>query len=569
LKEVIAMLVRLKRLLFLTLCTAGVLGILCVGANAYTYPTMPSNWQNVEVTIGSVTLPLAEYPSGSYFDPEKDTMTVAQQQQYGITAGKDIWLRGWQCVGFARYVYTAAFYKYPQNATIDNHLAYDYASSIYYRNMIEEVLGTKTLSAGYSASTLKTLFTACQPGAVMRVGGHSMVLMAIYDDGFLIYDANFSDSNQVSVRKYTWQSFVDTFGGRNILALQMPKYYPGYSYSTGSGSTSTASYTLDTSTAGTYRVYNCTTLNVRSAPTTSSSKVGGIASGTVIEALGSYGDWYAINYNSVRCWVYGDYLKASLGQLTVTFDANGGTASFTNGSYEKGVTFGNLPTATKTDRELLGWYDGTTLYTAGSQVPNSDTLTLKAKWCVLGFRDVAETSWYAGYVERAAKAGLISSATSFNPDAYTKRADFVVVLSREYQRETGVTINGSGSKIFADVTSSDYFNTAVGWAYNCGVVQGVSDTIFSPDGNVTREQIATYLYRYVQYTGKSGVYYGSSLIYGFNDGANVSNYAVDAMNWALSIGLFEGDGNGNLNPKGYAKRSEMVTIMSRFMDYVG
>jgi hypothetical protein len=297
--------------------------------------------------------------------------------------------------------------------------------------------------------------------------------------------------------------------------------------------------------------------------------VGGIASGTLIQVLGSYGDWYAINYNSVQRWVYVDYLKAYQGDLTVTFDANGGTASSTSESYEKGATFGTLPTATKTNRELLGWYDGSTLYTAGSQVPDSDTLTLKAKWCVLGFRDVAETSWYAEYVERAAKAGLISTSSSFNPEAYTKRADFVVVLSREYQRETGASITGYGSKIFADVTSSDYFNAAVGWAYNCGIVQGVSNTIFSPNGNVTREQIATYLYRFVQYTGKSSEYYGSSLIYSYQDGSSVSNYAVDAMNWALSIGLFEGDGNGNLNPKGYAKRSEMVTIMARFMDYIG
>jgi hypothetical protein len=569
-KEVVTMRMRLKRFLFMTLCTAGLLGILCAGANAYTYPTMPSDWQSVKVTIGDVTLPLAEYPSGSYFSSEKDTMTVAQQQQYGITAGKDIWLRGWQCVGFARYVYTAAFYKYPQNATIDNHLAYDYASSVYYRNMIEEVLGTKTLSAGYSASTLKTLFTACQPGAVFRVTGHSMVLMAIYDDGFLVYDANFSDSNQVSVRKYTWQSFVDSFGARDITALQMPKYYPGYSYSTGGSSTSsTTTYTLDTSTAGTYRVYNCSTLNVRSGPGTSFERVTEIASGVIVEALGSYGNWYAISYNGTQRWVYGDYLTPYQGELTVSFDADGGAASFSTGTYQKGVRFGNLPTATKTDRELVGWYDGDALYSSDSTVPDVDGLALKAKWCVLGFRDVLETSWYASYVERAAKAGLISATSSFNPEANTKRCDFVAVLSREYQRETGNTISGDGSSVFTDVASSDYYNVAVGWAYSTGVVKGVSETQFSPYGEVTREQIATYLYRFVRYVGIDSEYYGQSLIYDFVDGASVSNYAVDAMNWAVSVGLFQGDENGNLNPQGYAKRCEMVTIMDRFMDYIG
>jgi hypothetical protein len=288
-----------------------------------------------------------------------------------------------------------------------------------------------------------------------------------------------------------------------------------------------------------------------------------------VEVLGSYGDWYAINYNEVQRWVYVDYLTPYSGELIVTFDANGGSASFTTGTYQKGVSFGNLPTATKTDRQLLGWYNGDTLYSASSQVPDAETMTLKAKWCVLGFRDVAETSWYAGYVERAAKAGLISVTDSFNPNGNTKRCDFVTVLSREYQRETGKTITGNGSGIFNDVASSSYYNVAVGWAYSNGIVKGVSDTQFSPNSDVTREQIATYLYRFAQYIGIIDGYYGSSLIYQFKDGASVSNYAVDAMNWAVSIGLFEGNNYGNLNPKGTAKRCEMVTIMARFMDYMG
>jgi hypothetical protein len=297
--------------------------------------------------------------------------------------------------------------------------------------------------------------------------------------------------------------------------------------------------------------------------------VTGLPSGTLVEVLGSYGSWYAINYNGVQRWVYADYLTPYQGDLTVTFDANGGTASYTTGTYQRGLSFGNLPTATKTDRELVGWYSGSTLYTAGSQVPDADTLTLKAKWCVLGYLDVDETSWYAEYVERAAKAGLISDGDSFSPDGITKRCDFVTVLSREYQRETGTSISGNGSQIFTDVQSSDFYNAAVGWAYDSGIVKGVSATRFSPDGDVTREQIATYLYRFVRYMGISSEYYGSSLIYNFKDGASVSNYAVDAMNWAVSIGLFQGDSAGNLNPQGNAKRSEMVTIMARFMDYVG
>lgn len=83
---------------------------------------LPSDVSSLQVTIGDVTLPLAEYPDGAYFDPEKSTMTVAEQSQYGIHVGGDLNLRGWECVGFARYVYAALFYKYPQDATMDNQL---------------------------------------------------------------------------------------------------------------------------------------------------------------------------------------------------------------------------------------------------------------------------------------------------------------------------------------------------------------------------------------------------------------------------------------------------------------
>ena len=116
---------RLRHALTCALCMAALISLYCIGASAYTYSSnLPSDVSSLQVTIGDVTLPLAEYPDGAYFDPEKSTMTVAEQSQYGINVGGDLNLRGWECVGFARYVYAALFYKYPQDATMDNQLAY-------------------------------------------------------------------------------------------------------------------------------------------------------------------------------------------------------------------------------------------------------------------------------------------------------------------------------------------------------------------------------------------------------------------------------------------------------------
>lgn len=557
--------IHLKRLVLMGACIMALLGLLAVGANAYTYPSMPSNWEDVEVTVGTVTMPFASYPTGAYFDPDKSTMTVEEQQQYGFNLGRTLDLRGWECVAFARYAYAALFYKYPQDASIDTSLAYGYSNNYAYVNMIEEVLGTRTLSPGYSASTLKTLFTSCKPGAVMRVGGHSMVLMAIFDDGCLIYDANYSSDNEVSVRKYTWDSFVSTFGGREMSALQMPAYYPGYSYSTGG---SDDGYDIDTSTAGVYEVYNCTELNVRVRPSTSATRVGSLTSGTMVQVIGTYNGWAKINYQNVLRWASMDYLRIKPMDVTVTFDANGGQASYSSATYQAGDAFGSLPTATKSNRTFAAWSDNGTIYTESSTVPSVSTLLLKAQWCILDYRDVLETDWYASYVEEAYNRGLISRDSQFSPDRSASRCEVVTVLGREYERETGDEIANSGNTGYSDVPSNSYYAPYVAWGTDLGIVKGMGGDIFDPDRSVTKEQIAVFLYRFGVYRGvitESQV--DSSVLQQFDDGSSVSDYAVNAVSWAVHAGILKGNDQNCLNPQSPAKRSEMITMFTRYIDY--
>ena len=144
------MLRRLKQAVTSALFVAAIVCLFCAGANAYTYSAnLPSDISSLKVTVGGISMPLERYPDGSYFSSSKQYMTTEEQKDYGLNVGSDLWLRGSQCVGFARYVYTALFYGYPADATIDNNLAYQVGSgtgnTIYYTNVIYSTLGT-TLS---------------------------------------------------------------------------------------------------------------------------------------------------------------------------------------------------------------------------------------------------------------------------------------------------------------------------------------------------------------------------------------------------------------------------------------
>ena len=558
---------RLKRLALICGCVTMLLCMFALGANAYTYESMPSNWEELTVTVGNVTMPLERYPAGTVYDPEKRYMTQAEQADYGLYLGRDLDLRGWECMGFARYVYAALFFKYPQNATIDTHLASSHGASYAYDNMIEQVLGSETLEGGYSAATLKKLFTACRPGAVMRVGGHSMVLMAIFDDGFLVYDANYSSDNEVDVRMYTWDSFISVMGGRTIYALQMPKYYPGFSYSIGANGP-TEEYKIDTSTAGTYVVYDCSELNVRAKPSSSSTRVGSLKSGTLVEIMGTYNGWAKIYFGNTWCWISTDYLRPQSMDVDVTFDANGGTISYTSDTYESGSPFGTMPSGTKTDRLLVGWKGNGATYTEKSIVPSVSELLLKAQWCVLGFRDVLEDDWFAPYVERSYHMNLISDGTAFDPNSNATRSQIVTVLGREYERESGSSLPNVTCDSFGDVPDGAFYEKYCAWGAETGIVKGVDNNAFGPNINVTREQIATFLYRLAKYQlVVSGSEYDVSYLDQFNDGYKVSSYAQEPMCWAIEAGIMKGDDKNCLNPQSSATRAEMITMMVRFGDY--
>ena len=101
------------------------------------------------------------------------------------------------------------------------------------------------------------------------------------------------------------------------------------------------------------------------------------------------------------------------------------------------------------------------------------------------------------------------------------------------------------------------------WAAEESIVMGVGNDRFAPNDNITREQIATILYRYMKYLGVDVSAKGD--LSKFKDGKDVSSWAQEAMLWAQKVGLFQGDDQGNLNPRSNATRAEVATLMQRLV----
>lgn len=180
----------------------------------------------------------------------------------------------------------------------------------------------------------------------------------------------------------------------------------------------------------------------------------------------------------------------------------------------------------------------------------------------LPFTDVRESDWFYEDVAFAYENGLFAgtSDTTFSPNASMTRAMLVTVL---YRLEGEPVVSGRSG--FSDVTFNSYYEDAVTWAADNSIVNGTSTTTFSPNANVTREQMAAILYRYAQYKKYNTA--ASSSLNGFTDYATVSGYAVTPMQWSVAEKLVNGS-NGKLMPTGNATRAQVAAILHRFVENV-
>ena len=169
------------------------------------------------------------------------------------------------------------------------------------------------------------------------------------------------------------------------------------------------------------------------------------------------------------------------------------------------------------------------------------------------FRDVEGRAWYYNAVEYAAETGLFAgtSADTFSPDLAMTRGMFVTVLGRLAK----VTGDKPENTSFFDVAPGAYYAPYVEWASENGIVNGTSSTTFSPEQEITREQMVTILHRY--FGGGSPAEPKPTVL--FCDGDAVSPYAREAMSWAVARGLIVGIGD-RLEPKATATRAQVAQV---------
>lgn len=217
-----------------------------------------------------------------------------------------------------------------------------------------------------------------------------------------------------------------------------------------------------------------------------------------------------------------------------------------------------LPLADSKSVEVSYTIDGSTKGTLSFKV-NQQTASSQ-------FTDVSGSyKWAANsvdfmYMNDIIKGNNTKNPKLFGPGAKMTRAMLVTVL---YRAAGEPTVTGITNK-FTDNKQGQYYYNAVLWASNMGIVNGATATTFDPNGNVTREQIAAILYRY---EGSPTV---TGSLSGYPDQAQVSSFAVTAMQWAVGTGIITGvtsGGRTTLSAKGNATRAQVAVMLHRFLTF--
>lgn len=201
--------------------------------------------------------------------------------------------------------------------------------------------------------------------------------------------------------------------------------------------------------------------------------------------------------------------------------------------------------------------DGTYSFTMPSGTAN---VYVRFSGSGLPFADVPSGSWYYDDIAYVYDAGLMTglTATAFGPNLSTTRGMIVTILWR--MENEPAAKHGCP---FADVRRGSYYEQAIAWASENGIVTGFDSSTFAPDRAITREQLAAILFRFAAYRGMDAVTLRENLS-SFQDQAAISAYAVSALNWAVGEGLMQGTGD-KLEPTGNATRAQVAAMLRRFM----
>ena len=260
-------------------------------------------------------------------------------------------------------------------------------------------------------------------------------------------------------------------------------------------------------------------------------------------------------------------------QHTLTFDAGNGSEPGTI-DVDEGGTVSELPTPVKEGYKFEGWYTDEALtvpFTSETKV--TADLKLYAKWTeetkdtdtdenAWPFKDVAENDWFYSAVKYVYENKLFSGVSDdmFAPNSPLTRAMLVTVLWRaENMPEADFEVP------FNDVEADGYYYEALRWAASEGIVEGISETEFAPNDNITREQIAAIMFRYAKFKGNISEE-ESEVLLEYDDTRDIADWALDAVKYCKAEGIMLGDDTNMFNPKNNATRAETASITQRFLE---
>ncbi len=260
--------------------------------------------------------------------------------------------------------------------------------------------------------------------------------------------------------------------------------------------------------------------------------------------------------------------KPSAGHLLRNLSHGIGTADDGEKYYTNSASQGDYHVSTLSYLPDAGYMGQATIpvtyiTAAGIKTTGVIKISVSTKTDSAQFKDVTRSNvgtWAADAVDFAYHFGLVSgvSKTEFAPNSPMTRAQLVTVLYRA-AGSPSVTVSTN----FEDLDVGSYYYSAVVWANVNGIVNGTSDTTFSPDSRLTRQQLAAILYRYARAFGGDTSYTGN--LSHFTDRRQVDTYAVTPMTWAVSHEIISGTSDTTLSPLSTATRAQVVVILHRYL----
>ena len=294
----------------------------------------------------------------------------------------------------------------------------------------------------------------------------------------------------------------------------------------------------------------------------------------------AFGEWVVIYKATAKVWgivertcsVCGYQERKDVAPLdgaaayVLKFETNGGSRiSDVYAPYDTKIDLSKYEPV-KDGYRFTGWYLDRMLTEEVTSVRMTKNVTVYAGWrrTELPFIDVRGDDWFYDDVAYVYENGLMNgtSETTFSPYISTTRGMIVTIL---YRMEGKPAVLEACP--FTDVKAGAYYERAIVWAAENGIVKGYGNGCFGPDDQITREQMAAILYRYAKNRGLDVSVGENTNILSYDDALDISEYAVPAMQWACGAQIIHG-ADGRLTPGAKATRAQVAAILHRFCENV-